>query len=251
MHNKIFSFYPAVFLVPFLWVLAMWVSYYINWQYGCNWNEYGVYPRTFTGLRGVVFSPFLHGDIGHLANNSVAMAVLLGLLFFFYKDQAVKVLLWGWLLSGFGTWILGRDSYHIGASGLIYVCTSFIFFMGVRTRYYRLMAVSFLTVLLYGSSVWYMFPDMKDGISWEGHLAGFLTGGLLAYALGVQTYEPQYKYEWQHPNFDESKDDFIKQFDKEGNFSPLPLLRQDASGYVYNDTFHRKVGVFQERISVD
>jgi membrane associated rhomboid family serine protease len=86
----------------------------------------------------------------------------------------------GILLSGFITWIIGRESIHIGASSLIYVLASFIFFKGIITKYYRLVALSLLVVLVYGSMVWYIFPNIKEGISWEGHLAGLITGFLFA-----------------------------------------------------------------------
>ncbi len=85
-----------------------------------------------------------------------------------------------------------------------------------------------------------MLPDVEKDVSWQGHLAGFISGFLLSYILKKPQFEPEYKYEWQHPDYDESKDDFIRQFDAKGNFNPLPLLRKDADGYLYNDTFHRK-----------
>jgi membrane associated rhomboid family serine protease len=30
--------------------------------------------------------------------------------------------------------------------------------------------------MLYGSMIWYVFPHVDEGISWEGHLAGLITG---------------------------------------------------------------------------
>jgi len=236
MQEKKFEYHHAVFLVPFLSLLAIWAVYFLNWKYFLQLNEYGIYPRTLSGLKGVLFSPFLHGDISHIVNNSIALLVLLPLLVFFYKDRYVKVLLLGWLLSGLGTWLIGRPSFHIGASGLVYVLTSFLFFSGIRTKYYRLMAVSFIVVVIYGSSVWYMFPDVKEGVSWEGHLSGFLIGVLLAFGFEKQTYEPYYKYDWQRPDFDASKDAFMKHFDENGHFNPKPEEEEQLQ-QVQEDTF--------------
>src|SRR5690606_9039145 len=70
--------------------------------------------------------------------------------------------------------------------------------------------------------------------------AGFISGFLLSYILKKPQFEPEYKYDWQHPDYDERSDDFIKQFDANGNYNPLPLLRKDTNGYIYNETFHRK-----------
>jgi membrane associated rhomboid family serine protease len=76
------------------------------------------------GLQGVFFSPFIHSDLNHLYNNSMPLLVLLA---FFY--QAFPVIAYGILFSGILTWLIGRSSYHIGASGLVYVLVSFIFLL--------------------------------------------------------------------------------------------------------------------------
>src|SRR5690554_2802928 len=110
--------------------------------------------------------------------------------------------------------------------------------------------MTFVGVMLFGGSVWYMLPDIVEGISWQGHLSGFLSGLILSFMLDKPQLETQYKFDWQHPDFDESKDHFIRQFDKNGNFNPLPLLREDTDGYVYNDTFHRKHGLLHRDFGV-
>ncbi len=43
-----------------------------------------------------------------------------------YLKQSIQVIIFGILLSGIMTWSIGRENYHIGASGLIYVLFSFI-----------------------------------------------------------------------------------------------------------------------------
>ena len=116
-------------------------------------------------------------------------------------------------------WIIGRSSYHIGASGLVYVLVSFIFFKSV-TKYFRHVALSLAVVFLYGSTIWYIFP-VKEGISWEGHLSGFVTG--LVFALVYKTKIPKEpKYNWEREDYDPSKDPFMRHFDEEGNFIEHP-----------------------------
>lgn len=221
-----FTFTKSVVLFPLFFVLLLWAVFWYEIKFNVNLHHFGIYPREWFGLKGILFSPFLHGDLKHLANNSLALLVLLPILQFFYKKQTILVLVFGILFSGLGTWLLGRPSYHIGASGLIYVLVSFIFFKGIFTRYYRLMAVSFFVVLFYGGSVWYMFPNIDDSLSWEGHLAGFVTG--LAMALLIKT--PQFGkpllYDWEHPNFNPKEDVFIRNFDESGNFNPPPKPKE-------------------------
>ena len=217
-----FQFTKAVILLPLFFVLTLWLVFWYELQFQHNLSHFGIYPREVYGLKGILFSPFLHGDIEHLTNNSIALLVLLPILRYFYKEQSFIVLFLGILFSGLGTWLLGRPSYHIGASGLIYALVSFIFFKGIFTKYYRLVALSFTIVILYGGSVWYMFPNVKEGISWEGHLAGFLVGLALALVLKTPQFSKPIFYEWEKPDFNPELDPFMKNFDEKGNFNPPP-----------------------------
>ena len=230
-HDNPFQFTKAVILLPLFFVLTLWLVFWYELQFQHNLSHFGIYPREVYGLKGIVFSPFLHGDIEHLANNSVALLVLLPILRYFYKEQSFVVLLFGILFSGLGTWLLGRPSYHIGASGLIYALVSFIFFKGIFTKYYRLVALSFTIVILYGGSVWYMFPNVKEGISWEGHLAGFLVGLALALVLKTPQFSKPIFYEWEKPDFNPELDPFMKNFDEKGNFNPPPKPEEVIKEY--------------------
>jgi hypothetical protein len=148
--------------------------------------------------------------------------------------------LYGILISGFLTWLIGRTSYHIGASGLIYVLASFIFFKGIFSSYYRLIALSLIVVFIYGSLLWYIFP-VKEGISWEGHLAGFLTGLLLASVIKASIPKPK-KFEWEKEDFNEEDDLFLKHFDEKGNFRELPTIEESSEddilkvNYIYKSS---------------
>lgn len=173
------KFNNQVLLIPFLYVFILWFIYWFEIQFGFNFNKYGILPRDFIGFRGVFLTHFIHSDTNHLFNNSVPLLVLLSILFFFYKDIAYKILIYGTFFTGFLTWIFARDSYHIGASGLVYLLFSFIFFSGIIRKYYRLVAISLIVIFLYGSMIWYILP-VKDNISWEGHLSGFTVGFLFS-----------------------------------------------------------------------
>lgn len=211
-----FKFTTGVIAYPLFFVLTLWLVFWFEIRFGFNFSTYGVYPQTLKGLRGVIFSPFIHGDIEHLYHNSIPLLVLCTALFYFYRPVAWKVILYGILLSGFLTWCIGRPSYHIGASGLIYVLVSFTFFKGVFAKYYRLIALSLLVVFLYGSMIWYTMP-IKEGISWEGHLSGLITGLVFAMLFKKQIAQPK-KYVWEQDNFNEEDDVFLQHFDENGNF---------------------------------
>ena len=222
MTENHFKFSPSTWIVPSILLLVMWFVFYLDLSFNLDWNEHGILPRTASGLQGVVFSPFLHGDLNHIASNSPPLFILTTALVYFYRDFSLKILIYGILLSGMITWVIGRESYHIGASSLIYVLVSFIFFKGLMTKYYRLMALSLAVVLLYGGMIWYVFPEVDKTISWEGHLAGLVSGFVFAVRFKTPDYVKDLQYDWEKPDYDAREDAFMKRFDENGNFVNLP-----------------------------
>jgi len=167
------------FFFPALFVFVLWLVWVLGKGFDMNLYKFGIIPRTWEGLRGILFSPLIHQDASHLYSNSVPILVLSWCLFYFYKDLGYLVFPFLWILSGIFTWVIGRDSCHIGASGLIYGLSLFLFISGILRKYVPLMAVSLIVVFLYGSTVWSMFPvaeKVDPVISWEAHLAGAISG---------------------------------------------------------------------------
>ncbi len=208
-----FKFSPWTLAVPLYFVLSLWLVYWFEVRNGYNFNSYGIYPRSLSGLKGIILSPFIHGDIKHLYHNSAPLFVLLFSLLYFYRSIAWKVFVYGTLGAGIMTWIIARKSYHIGASGIIYLLFSFIFFSGIIRKNYRLVAVSLMIIFLYGSMVWYVLP-VKENVSWEGHLSGFVFGLILAFVykrVGPQ----KFQYEWEKDNYE--PDEFDSLFEEHQN----------------------------------
>ena len=150
----------------------------------------GTDPREIKGLVGIITMPFLHSSIEHLFGNIIPLFVLTFSLFYFYRGIALKSFVLMWFFSGLLLWIIGRENYHIGASGLIYALAFFLFFSGIFRRHIPLAAVSAVVVFLYGSFVWGILPwQPKPEISWEGHLSGALVG--IIFAIILRKYGPQ------------------------------------------------------------
>jgi len=232
-----FNFTIGVVAYPLCFVLFIWFVFWFEVRFGFNFSKYGIYPQEIKGLKGIVLSHIIHGDLQHLYHNSIPLLVLSMALFYFYRPIAWKVMVLGILISGFLTWCIGRPSYHIGASGLIYVLVSFIFFKGVFAKYYRLIALSLLVVFLYGSMIWYVFP-MDVNISWEGHLSGFITGFLFALFFKRNIPKPK-KYVWEEDHFNAENDPFLKQFDEHGNFIENLNPEEEENQTNINYTFKR------------
>jgi membrane associated rhomboid family serine protease len=150
---------------------------------GPDWKDFGLRPRDFNGLWGILTMSFLHSGFQHLLSNSIPFLVLGSALFYFYRESSWKVL--GGILLGTGLilWFIGRyGTNHIGASGLVYGLVAFHLTSGMIRKNRNLMAFSLLVVFLYGGFIWSIFPDFfpDQNISWEGHLAGIISGIVMA-----------------------------------------------------------------------
>ncbi|MFN0729780.1 rhomboid family intramembrane serine protease [Polaribacter gochangensis] len=206
-----FKFTKEVLGVPLTFIFVIWFVYWIEIHFSFNFTKAGIYPRSLSGLKGVLFSPFIHSDTNHLFNNSIPLFVLLSFLIYFYRSVYLKVIFLGGLLSGLLTWLIAREAYHIGASGIVYLLFSFVFFSGIIKKQFQLVAVSLIVIFLYGSMVWYVFP-IKEGVSWEGHLSGFLVGFIFSFIFKQKGIVKE-QYEFKETDFD-------LLFDDDGNFNP-------------------------------
>ena len=233
--KKLF-FTADTIIYPLVMVLLMWIVFWAEIRFNWDFTYLGINPRKITGLPGIILGPFIHGDLKHLFNNSVPLLVLSLSLFYFYRNLRWKVLIYGLLLSGIITWFIGRPSVHIGASGVVYMLAAFLFFKGIFSRQYQLTALSLIVVFLYGGLLWYLFP-IDPKISWEGHLSGFGVGLVFAFLFKEIPLENK-KYDWEKEDYNPEEDDFLKQFDENGNFiekvpEPDIEVHQEPIRYIY------------------
>lgn len=182
------------FFFPAIIVIIMWLVKAVEYYFEMDFKALGIYPRNTQSLSGILTSPFIHADFNHLISNSTPLFVLSTAIFYFYRGHAFRIVLILWLLTGGSVWLGGRYSWHIGASGLVYAFSSFLFFSGILSKDRRFIAISLLIIFLYGSLVWGVFPT-NGNISWESHLFGFCLGFIIAYFYGKDyiSNEPQLK----------------------------------------------------------
>lgn len=179
-------------IVPLFMVLLMVFVHLLNIQ-GC----YGIIPRYMQGVRGILLSPLFHSNWEHLFNNAVPIMVLGFMIFSFYRKVAYLLLPFGWMLTGTLVWLfadmglLPSDNHvgcHIGASGIVYMLATFVFFSGIFRWSLPLIAVSLTVWFLYAGMFWGIFPEEvivytqnQQQISWESHLFGAMVGTFFAY----------------------------------------------------------------------
>ena len=213
------QFLHAVF-VPAIITLFFILVFVFERGMGWDFHKAGILPRDIEHVSGILTYVFIHADWGHLLNNSISFLLLSSCLYYFYKQIASKVLLLSYLISGIMLWIIGRDSWHIGASGLIYSIAFFLFFSGLLRKHIPLIAISLIVTFLYGSMVWHVFPwQVNDPISWEGHLSGGVAG--LALSLIFRKDGPQ------RPEKIWDDEDDTSDLDYFGEDEPIDELRND------------------------
>ena len=180
---------------PFYFVLLIWMIFWLDQRYMLDLYRFGIFPRHLDGMVGIFATPLVHGSLGHLANNTLPVLALGAGLYYFYPKIATRVVLISWLSSGLAVWLIGRESFHIGASGLVYSLAGFIFLSGLLRRQPQLLALSLLVVFLYGGMIWGVLP-IEEAVSWEAHLAGAFSG--FALAINYRRFGPtQKKYSWE------------------------------------------------------
>lgn len=160
------------------WLMALgvlWLINIVNWMLGSPFNRLGIYPRHISGLPGIIFAPFLHGDFSHLFFNSIPLFVLgLAILtegtnLFFVVTATIM------LLEGFSVWLLGRRALHIGASGVISGYFGYIIVNAYLQPSFTAGLLALLVIYYFGSIFLGIFPQ-EEKVSWESHFLGFLSG---------------------------------------------------------------------------
>lgn len=146
-------------------------------------DGYGVQPRTLSGLRGILFMPFLHADFGHLLANTIPFIVLGWLVmvrstkdFFIISGLIIVV-------SGLGVWLFGGSgTVHIGASALVFGYLGYLLLRAYFEWSLASIAIALIVGIMYSGLIWGILP-LYYGVSWQGHLFGFIGGALAAYLL--------------------------------------------------------------------
>lgn len=188
--------FRLAFKIALGFVVLLWVIQLLNSGLDLGLERFGVRPRQWAGLPGILLAPLLHGGLSHLFANSLPLLVLGTVMLHLYPNSAVKVIPAVYLGPGIGVWLFARESVHLGASGLVYGLVTYIFAAGVIRRDTRAIAASLLVSFLYGTLAWGVFPILP-GVSWETHLAAALIGLALALALRRLDIPPRKHYSWE------------------------------------------------------
>ena len=182
----------SVGFIAVLW----WIKMIETWL-GASFSALGVHPRSLLGLVGLLTAPVLHGSVGHLINNTLPLLVLGTLTLAIYPRASKLAIPLIWLGSGLGIWLIGRDSSHLGASGLSHGLMFFLFTLGLLRRDRPAIAAAMIAFFLYGGMLLTVLPGDPQ-VSWEAHLSGAVCGVLAALLWFRRDPPPARKrYSWE------------------------------------------------------
>lgn len=171
----------TLLLIP---LTLMWAVECVNFMLGGQLDSYGIVPRWVPGLRGIVFAPFLHASFAHLIANTLPFVTLGWLVMLRRTGDFIWASIIVMLIGGLGTWLTApSNSVHVGASGVIFGYLGFLISRGYFERSLMSILLSLVIGVLYGGLLWGVLPG-QAGISWQGHLFGFI-GGVCAARLLV------------------------------------------------------------------
>ena len=164
----------AVLLLSLLGI--MWAVEILDLLPFVHLDSFGIRPRSLAGLAGIIFTPFLHDGFGHLIANTFPFVILGGIVLLGGLGVFWRVTLFVTLVGGLGVWLCaGRLTNHIGASGLIFGYLGFLLARGVFEKSLPWMLAACAVLIAYGGLLFGVLP-IRAGVSWQGHLFGFLAG---------------------------------------------------------------------------
>ena len=145
-------------------------------------DQFGIRPRSVSGLDGILWAPLLHDNWAHLVANTLPVLIFGLLVMSSGLGQWFAVTLTIWLVSGIGVWLAGGDGVTIGASGLAFGWLAFLLVRGIFTRSLAQLAVAVVLFMYWGSTLLGVLPG-DPRVSWQGHLFGALAGVLAAWLV--------------------------------------------------------------------
>lgn len=160
--------------IGFLWLIELY-----NSGTSHALSQWGVVPRTETGLRGIPVWTFLHASSAHMATNTVPLAILSWFVLLRGFKDFLLLTIGVTIIAGLFLWLMGRPAIHVGSSGLIFGYFGFLVAMGWYEHSFKSWLFAIITIVIYGGIVWGIIPQ-SGNVSWEGHLFGLIAGLIMA-----------------------------------------------------------------------
>ena len=165
----------------------LWVVQFVNSAMNYRLDRYGLRPRVGEGLRGVLFSPFLHSSYGQLIANSapfvlIGWAVLLAGVRTLVVSSALIL-----VVGGLAAWLVAPGGVVVGASGLIMGWLGYLLARAVFSRRVLWIIVAAMVLFFFGGLFGGLLNSVNSAVSWQSQVTGFAAGIFAAWLLHPRT----------------------------------------------------------------
>lgn len=163
-------------------LLVFWLVRIVDSVVPADLTNFGLMPRTASGLVGIVTMPLLHADYAQLTANSISIAILCSLLILVQRSNAWWILAGIWLGSGAAIWCVGDASTHVGATALGAGMIGYLILHGFLNSRPLTIIVAILVAVFFGSTITSgMFQKVEGPDHWRTYASGFVVGLMMAY----------------------------------------------------------------------
>ena len=175
-------------LLPLLLLALAWLQEILDQLlFGGRW----ALPMVHGGpLWGVLTAPFSHSDWSHLLSNSFWFLPLSYLVML--NGLRAYVAVWiGVYATATLVWLLLPVASH-GLSGVVYGLLGYLLLIGWLERRPLSVILSLGCLVAYGGLLPALLPFLNPpGVSWIGHISGFVGGLIAAWAVQRPTTPPE------------------------------------------------------------
>ncbi len=146
-------------------------------------SEFGIRPREWRGLTGILTAPLLHLDATHLMRNLPPLLMLGWLVMLegiarFWRATALIA-----AVSGIAVWVFGQShANYLGSSAVAFGYLSHVLMRAWITRRMAWIIAAAAALILFGGMALTFF-EWSTGTSLHAHLLGFAAGILSAVVL--------------------------------------------------------------------
>ena len=163
-------------------LVILWLIKVFEVEFKFEFTQWGIFPLTAKGLRGIIFAPLLHANFDHLFFNTIPLLILSNMLLMHGLPYFINATIMITLISGLLIWCIAKQGLYVGASAVVTgywgLLVTNIYNEGTITSIILgIVCIYYLSGIFYG-----LFPSQKT-TSWQGHLLGLLAGLLTSYLL--------------------------------------------------------------------
>jgi len=168
-----------------IWIPLPLVALMVAVFFAGNYFEFDMrllanFPRSVSGLAGILFAPLVHINTYHLLANVFPILCLGTAIYWFYPKVALPVLIRSYLVPMILVWLFARPTYHAGASGMVYALAFFLILFGFFRKDFKSLSISIIILIFFGGLFHGILPQQPE-ISFESHLAGAVSGAMSAF----------------------------------------------------------------------